>query len=216
MMIYLLFFRMVGFIGLPIPGGHTNMIQMVLTLKIIGFAFEKNSVLTKVKMAEKKDEKLELTDAEKEIKNSSFVDIFHYCFNYIGLLTGPYFTYRTFYDYLNYPFYKHVDCLKVTLQKMAWVPFYTALFLLTSYIWPSEYMDTTEFYESRSFLYRLFYVWPTFFIFRMRIYSGITLAECICISAGLGCYPKVLEVGRLINYIFSISISSFQLTNFKG
>lgn len=193
-MIYLLFFRMVGVIGLPVTGGHTNMIQMILTLKIIGFAFEKNSVSTKVQEAEKTGEKLDLTEAEKEIRKSSFIDIFHYCFNYIGLLTGPYFTYRTFYDYFNYPFYKHADCFKATLQKLAWVPLYAGLFLLTSYIWPSNYMETTEFYESRSVLYRLFYVWPTFFIFRMRIYCGITLAECICISAGLGCYPKVLEV----------------------
>lgn len=45
----------------------------------------------------------------------------------------------------------------------------------------------------RSWLYRLFYVWPCFFIFRMRIYSGIILSECICTSAGLGAYPKELE-----------------------
>lgn len=191
MMIYLLFFRMAGLIGLPSPGGHTNMIQMILTLKIIGFAFEKNAVLTKAK-----DASANLTDSEKEILSSSMLDIFHYCFNYIGLLTGPYYTYRTFYDYFNYPFSKSADCLKATLQRLTWVPLYAVLFLSTSYIWPSDYMNTTEFYESRSVLYRLFYVWPTFFIFRMRIYIGITLSECICIMAGLGCYPKILEADK--------------------
>lgn len=47
-----------------------------------------------------------------------------------------------------------------------------------------------DFYEQRSFLYRLMYVWPTFFIFRMRIYIGLILSECVCVMAGLGAYPK--------------------------
>lgn len=50
-----------------------------------------------------------------------------------------------------------------------------------------------EFYEERSFVYRLLYVWPTFFIFRMRIYIGITLSECVCTMAGFGAYPKQSE-----------------------
>lgn len=42
-------------------------------------------------------------------------------------------------------------------------------------------------------LYRLWYVWPTFFIFRMRIYIGITLSECVCTMAGFGAYPTVAQ-----------------------
>lgn len=33
------------------------------------------------------------------------------------------------------------------------------------------------------------YVWPTFFTFRMRIYTGLTLSECVCTMAGFGAYP---------------------------
>jgi lysophospholipid acyltransferase 7 len=62
MMSYLLFFRCVSFFGLPTPPGHTNMIQMILTLKIIGVAFERDEVLSKVNGADK--EKSKLTTAE--------------------------------------------------------------------------------------------------------------------------------------------------------
>lgn len=109
------------------------------------------------------------------------------------LILGPYFTYKTFYDYFHYPFAINADCWKVTLEKLKWVPVYMAFFLAASYIWPLEYALSDEFYESRSWIYRLFYVWPSFFIFRMRIYSGITLSECVLCSAGFGAYPKELE-----------------------
>lgn len=193
MMVYLFLFRIVHLFGLPMPGGHTNMIQMILTLKIIGFAFEKSSILNKIKEAAKNGEKILLSDVELEICDSSVLNIFHYCFNYLGLLTGPYYNYKTFYDYFHLPFYKKVNVWDATYEKLKWVPIYVFLFIIASYIWPLEYATSDEFYESRSFFYRLFYVWPTFFIFRMRIYSGIILAECVCISAGFGAYPIELN-----------------------
>lgn len=64
------------------------MIQMILTLKIIGLAFERDSVLTKLRDADKNEEKL--SASESSLENISAIDMFHYCFNYIGLLTGTY------------------------------------------------------------------------------------------------------------------------------
>lgn len=89
-MSYLLFFRTVHLFGIPTPPGHTNMIQMIMTLKIIGLAFERNSVYTKSRLTDKSDgeEKIVLTASEIEIQQISVVNMFHYCFNYIGLLTG--------------------------------------------------------------------------------------------------------------------------------
>lgn len=52
-----------------------------------------------------------------------------------------------------------------------------------------QYALSEEFYQERSFIYRLMYVWPTFFTFRMRIYTGLTLSECVCTMAGFGAYP---------------------------
>lgn len=191
---YLFFFRTVHWYGLSVPSGPTNMIQMILTLKIIGLAFERNTVMTKVRDADKNaDKAIVLTAAEESLRDISIESVFHYCFNYIGLLTGPYFTYKTFHDYFQLPFGANADCWKVTLEKLKWVPLYMGLCLAASHIWPLEYATGDEFYIDRSFIYRLFYVWPSFFIFRMRIYSGIILSECICTSAGFGSYPKSLE-----------------------
>lgn len=187
MMSYLFLFRIVDKLGLPATSGHTNMLQMILTLKIIGFAFERSDVIKKSK------EGGELSRVDQEIRDSTIMDIIHYCFNYMGLLTGPYYTYRSFSDYFQSPYQKHVDTWKATFERLKFVPLYVALFLIADKIWPLEYATTDEFYQSRSIFYRLFFIWPTFFIFRMRIYSGIILAECVCINAGFGAYPKELE-----------------------
>lgn len=92
LMIYLMLFRSVAYLNLPQPSGHCNMIIMVMTLKIIGLAFERDSVLTKLREFDKQndDKTYLLTKVEEEIKNISFINMFHYCFCYIGLLTGKY------------------------------------------------------------------------------------------------------------------------------
>lgn len=55
---------------------------------------------------------------------------------------------------------------------------------------------SSEFYDNRSWIYRLFYVWPAFFIFRMRIYTGLTLSEAVCTNAGFGAYPIQSDVSN--------------------
>lgn len=47
----------------------------------------------------------------------------------------------------------------------------------------------TEEHNNRNFVYRMFYPWILFAAFRQRIYSGMTLAQSVCTSAGLGAYP---------------------------
>ena len=188
-MTYLLFFRTGTWFGLPSTKSHTNLIQMTMTLKLIGVAFERNSVLTKSWESDGEKENLDAA-----IKNIGIIDLFHYCFNYIGLLTGPYYTFRTFHDYFHLPFALNAEnSFKATLHRLKMVPIYIALLFIASYIWPLSYATTDEFYNERSWLYRLFFIWPSFFIFRMRIYSGIILAECVCVCAGFGAYPKELE-----------------------
>lgn len=65
------------------------MIQMVLSLKLIGLAFEVNSIY----LSKKKKDNAEKTIEEKlEEKSNEFdlnlMDILHYSFNYIGVLAG--------------------------------------------------------------------------------------------------------------------------------
>lgn len=172
--LYLFFFRSTEYFGIPYPPGHTNLIQMMLTLKLVGLAFEK---------------KLN-SDFKADI-----VELFHYTFNYIGVLTGPYYRYRTFEDYFENPYVNKVLDVRVkqTIHNLRFVPMYAVLFLAASAIWPLSYALSDEFYEERSWLYRFWYVWPNFFIFRMRIYIGLTLSECVCIMAGLGMYPTQMK-----------------------
>lgn len=51
----------------------------------------------------------------------------------------------------------------------------------------------TEEFASRSFLYRFCYIYPTFVTFRMRMYIGMVMSECVCQMAGLGAYPTRCE-----------------------
>ncbi|XP_019871648.2 lysophospholipid acyltransferase 7 [Aethina tumida] len=189
--IYIFFFRSTAYFGIPYPPSHTNLVQMMLTLKLIGLALE----VTNSHESKKKKDNSEKTDEEKyedefnRIDQLTFTDIFHYSFNYVGVLTGPYYKYKTYVDAIEKPYIKY-DKWKVFLkEKMLFVPVFAALFLLASHYWPLSYALTDEFYNERSFLYRWWYIWPNFFIFRMRMYTGLVLSECACIVAGVGLYP---------------------------
>ncbi|KAH1024971.1 lysophospholipid acyltransferase 7 [Dendroctonus ponderosae] len=189
--VYLIFLRTTVYFGLPysIPS-HTNLIQMILTLKLVGLAFEVNSAYTK--KAQNKATPALKNEAETEIGDDYVLDfshVFYYALNYVGVLTGPYYNYRTFYDHLYKPFHQYDDYKTAALKKFfPLVPIYAIVYLLTDYLWPLSYTQSQDF-EERSFLYRYWYIWPTFLNFRARIYIGLTLSECSCIMAGLGVYP---------------------------
>lgn len=67
-----------------------------------------------------------------------FMDIFHYTFSYVGILTGPYITYRTYHDFIHLPFAQKADYLKATIDKIKWTPLLMALYLIASTIWPLD------------------------------------------------------------------------------
>lgn len=208
---YLAFFRTTIYFGVPYPPGHTNMIQMLLTLKLVGLAFEVNSAYKKVSSeifenpkpstsagaatkSESSTPSEELSEYDIELEKIDILEIFHYGFSYIGVLTGPYYRYRTFRDYFETPFYQHANSNEATLQKLKAIGLYVVLYLISSYIWPISYAMNAEFYDNCSLFYRLMYVWPTFFVFRMRIYSGLILGESVCTNAGFGAYPDGSDV----------------------
>jgi lysophospholipid acyltransferase 7 len=64
------------------------------------------------------------------------------------------------------------------------------LHYLYALIFALQYAESEEFYNEQSLLYRIWYINPTFFIFRMRLYTGMVLSECVCTMAGLGAYPE--------------------------
>ncbi|KPJ08187.1 Lysophospholipid acyltransferase 7 [Papilio machaon] len=193
---YLFFFRLADKFGLPLSSGQTNLIEMIIVLRVVGVAFEINGswiTVGKTKKQENDDNKSQVKGIDRdddfvEIINPCYADLFHYTFNYVGLLTGPYYRYRTFDDYFHLPFSKYVDCTGFTINTLKIVPLYVSLYLALSNLWPLEYI-LSEDHNNRNFLYRMLYPWALFAAFRQRVYSGMTLAESVCTSAGLGAYP---------------------------
>ncbi|XP_066601375.1 lysophospholipid acyltransferase 7 isoform X2 [Prorops nasuta] len=178
---HLLVICRLGWFGIPIPPGHTNLIMMILTLKVPGMAFEVNSARQATE-----DDPQGLKN--ESLQNIGVLDVFHYAFSYMGVLTGPYYRYRTYWDSIHRNFAKHVDPWPAVSRKLIAVAVYIVLFIVFSKSFPAEYVLTEEFAE-RSLLYRIWYIYPAFVTFRTRLYTGMALAECACQMAGLGAYP---------------------------
>jgi len=101
--------------GIPYPPAHTNLIQMMLTLKLVGLSFEvHDSYIMKLNQKETKP------DAKNKfiiICQPSIVEVFHYVFCYIGILTGPYFKYQTYWDLFNRDYWKKAAYINLLLKK---------------------------------------------------------------------------------------------------
>ncbi|XP_045601058.1 lysophospholipid acyltransferase 7 [Procambarus clarkii] len=194
---YLLFFRVCHYVGLEMAPAHTNAVQMMITLKLIGVCFEVHDTWRKRGEAKKEDDekkvKLEL-ELKYEGVDPTPLDIFHYAFCYVGVLTGPYYKYRVYEDMLQgAPLNSGLDCLQAMLRRIWVVPLYAGAFLLSDYFFPLSFAENEVIFRDYGFFYRMWYMTPVFFNFRMRIYAGFVLSECVCIMAGLGAYPVASE-----------------------
>lgn len=67
--------------GLPCPPAHTNLVVMILTLKLPGLAFEINNAATAT------SDDIQGTSSEA-LKSIGFMDVIHYSLGYMGVLTG--------------------------------------------------------------------------------------------------------------------------------
>ncbi|XP_045138233.1 lysophospholipid acyltransferase 7-like [Portunus trituberculatus] len=195
---YLLFFRLSHYVGLDMVPSHTNAVQMMITLKLIGICFEVHDTWRKqgeLKKEDDKDKKIKLQlELQHEEVHPSSMDIFHYAFCYIGVLTGPYYKYRVYSDMLRgTPEKNGLDCLHAMVNRIWVVPLYAIAFLVSDYYFPLSFAESVEIFRDYGFFYRIWYMTPVFFNFRMRIYAGFVLSECVCIMAGLGAYPSVCE-----------------------
>lgn len=185
-------FRWSEQLQLPVPPAHTNAIIMILTLKLVGLAFEVHDSKSEGGKGDRK--------GEPEV-NPGFLDIFHYGLSHVGLITGPYYKYKVFEGMYRDAWNPSVtggeegeQIINSALARRAkHVPFYVVLFLLSGYVFPLSVVETASWQQETSFLFRIFYMMPIFFSFRMRIYAGFCLSECVCISAGLGAYPTVAK-----------------------
>ncbi|KAK0162097.1 hypothetical protein PV327_008462 [Microctonus hyperodae] len=195
--------RLIDWYGVPLPPTHTNLILMIMALRYGGLGFEMNSAEDELKS--------ELdNDYYKAITKVDFLDVIHYGFSYMGVLTGPFYRYRTYWDCINRNLSDYINCWEVTLFKLKLILLSTIIYLVTDYYFSASYVLTDEFLE-RSFLYRLWYVYPGFLLFRTRIYAGMLLSECACHMAGMGVYPTSTEIRSGLgpkNYKAFIEIAS--------
>ncbi|CAH1395928.1 unnamed protein product [Nezara viridula] len=189
---FLILFRSVEYFGLPAYPNPTNLVMMIMTLKMVGLAFEVNDVYKHQNNL--KDNKSQET---RLIEIPSFIDIFHYGYSYLGVLAGPYYTYRTYCDLFTAPFWKYANCESVALERFKYLPLYGVIFLVLSYYYPFSEVEDIEYFNERSLWYRLWFSFPSFAQFRMRMYIGMRLAEIVIIMGGLGAYPEFCKPATL-------------------
>jgi len=190
---YLTFFRLSGWVGLPSPPSHTNAIILILTLKLVGLAFEVHDTAERQAQAQQKSEEYlkQFGDVTPTLSG-----IVHYSLGHIGLITGPYYKYSVWEGLYQDKWNPGMEggagwgvCEREALRRARNVPYYVGAFLLSGYLFPISVVETLEWQQDTGFLWKVFYMMPVFFNFRMRIYAGFTLSECACIMAGLGAYP---------------------------
>ena len=68
--------------------------------------------------------------------NPRALDIFHYSFAHSGILTGPYYRFRTFQDLYETPYVNYAECDFAMIKRIIRAPIYIVLFLITGYIFP--------------------------------------------------------------------------------
>ncbi|KAK4475064.1 hypothetical protein MN116_002158 [Schistosoma mekongi] len=114
-----------------------------------------------------------------------------YCAAFINIAC-PYYKLRTFEDFCNRDSKTVITAEEPLIQHLQEALPFGVAYLILSHFYTIDYVRTVEFY-SRHFLYRLFYMMIIFFTFRMRIYFAWKMSECVCMSSGLGAYPKLSE-----------------------
>jgi len=197
--LHLFCYRFSAMFGMPPPSNHTNAVQMLLTLKMVGLALEVQETarmkkeVAKLNAGDILNDNQGTSECELNLKFTevapSFMDVMHYGLCYIGILTGPYYKYRTYWDMIHSTESQKGSYLSHALERVKRLPLYIAVFLIGSHFAPLSYAKTEEFFE-QSLLYRIWYMTPLFAVFRMRFYCGFILSEVSCMMAGLGAYPS--------------------------
>ncbi|XP_015236637.1 PREDICTED: lysophospholipid acyltransferase 7 isoform X2 [Cyprinodon variegatus] len=185
--LYLLFFRLVTNFDLPKPTPFANAVQLLLTLKMVSLANEVHSFHVEKKRDVSSFAKSPVIGGLSQ--EPSLYDILSYSYCYVGIMTGPFFRFQTYMDWLKQPRPLALPGWEPCLHRVKMVPVFGALFLAVNHYFPLSYVRTDEFLDENIF-FRLFYMVAVFFVFRMRFYAAWCGAEAGCISAGLGCYPE--------------------------
>ncbi|XP_077291153.1 membrane-bound acylglycerophosphatidylinositol O-acyltransferase frj-like [Arctopsyche grandis] len=163
---------------------HIALMTMLLTCKLAGVAFE----ISNYEKRNDSDYREPYPEEDVDEISPTFSDILHYAFSYFGMLVGPYVRYRTYDDFLKLPFAQCSNSIEFLKTKLPYMPIYFTFYVIFEIIWPLEYVMTEEF-GLRSFSYKFTYAVLQFQRFKLWMYIGLTMSECICGAAGFGAYP---------------------------
>ncbi|CAI5456330.1 unnamed protein product [Caenorhabditis angaria] len=157
---------------------HTNVVQLIITLRVIGLTFE----ISDSENPKKDENKRYLTDIPDTLHKLAY--FYHFC----GLFTGPYYTYQMLLDAQN-PILKTWDPKNEVLSRIYRLLWSVPLFILINYYCPLDTIRSDDVWNV-SFLTRLVYAALIFMVFKTRVYSAWAIAESICVVLGIGIYPS--------------------------
>ncbi|XP_038069077.1 lysophospholipid acyltransferase 7-like [Patiria miniata] len=191
---YLLLFRLGYLIGLSVPTGFSNVVQLLLTLRLVGISFEiKDSYTAKARARDASinhNQQNGKPRYEAIIQEPSIADICHYSYCYIGLFSGPYYTYKTYSDMLHCKNSHSIPTTWPIIEKLKMlVPLGAAYVALSFFKCSSAPFFLSEEFYSHGYFQRIYFTVVLVTAYRLRMYAAWLLAECVCISATLGAYP---------------------------
>ncbi|CAG9530511.1 unnamed protein product [Cercopithifilaria johnstoni] len=180
--VYLGVLRAIHLVGFPALVSHSNAVQLIMTLRLIGLSFE-------IADSRRKDEIKFDPSRTRFIKQPSWWQAILYAYNFPGLFTGPYYTYAMYRDVVDndnimeIPVWKHI---KWRLYNFAWS---LPAFIVLLHAFPLEMMRRDKFFDETLY-YRISVSFIVFLWMRCRVYSAWMVAESICVLNGIGIYPE--------------------------
>ncbi|PAA48406.1 hypothetical protein BOX15_Mlig004510g2, partial [Macrostomum lignano] len=198
---YLAFFRTCHLLGFTKPSPHSNAVQLLMTLRMVGVAFEIVDTRRLERRLRDSTDDGERRSLELQLRytgvSPKFWQIMLYAYAYPGVLTGPYYRfsiYRDLVDRLQAPGAPPPPAVGAALWKrLAYAPLYGVAYLILSQWYFIDYARTDDLLVDSSWAYRIYFMFAMFTTFRCRMYFAWVVSECVCMPVGLGGYPAASE-----------------------
>lgn len=184
---YLAILRVIHHINFPQLQFLSNVVQLIITLRVVGLSYEIEDSVKNKKLLEKNKDNVDSSTRYIQIPNS--YDAFNYFYNFIGLFTGPYFSYQIYSDTLSTPNLYEINVKPFLIEKLSTLGWSLPLLIVIYIIAPVEFLKTEQ-VTSTPFLVLIFWMFLGFVYVRLRIYTAWMIAESICILSGIGIYPS--------------------------
>ncbi|XP_039262366.2 membrane-bound acylglycerophosphatidylinositol O-acyltransferase mboat7-like isoform X1 [Styela clava] len=169
----------------------TGSLLMITTLKAVGVSYEVHTYYFAKQETHSTNRKVLSKPLEHEPK---YVDILLYLFCCCGQFTGPYYTFKTYYEGTSIP--------NKVYSKTHWKQYSCKIFLhcliaITVHLIGRQYVGLhllgTEGFKTMSLPTRILQVVLTSQNGGLFLISSWLGAECVCVVAGIGAYPKEMK-----------------------